>query len=81
MHTTTYVQNSHTFRGLWTKGLDAPVGAPTNGIDEDRLPYPLSTASPLLVAGGYTRPYASSSADYAEACYNKIKLSNNNNIY
>ena len=56
-----------TFRGLWTKGLDAPAGAPTDGGIEDRLPYPLPTASPLLIAGGYTRTYESSSDDYAVA--------------
>ena len=59
----TYVQNYNTFRGLWTKGLDAPVGKPTDGDGEDRLPYLLSTTSPLLIAGGYTRPCASLSAD------------------
>ena len=59
--------NCHTFRGLWTKGLDAPASAPTDGGGEDRLPYLLSTASPLLIAGGYTRTYESSSADYAVA--------------
>ena len=67
--------NCRTFRGLWTKGLDAPAGAPTGtnlhqpaptrGGGEDRLPHPPSTASPLLIAGGYTRTYESSSADYA----------------
>ena len=60
--------NCHTFRGLWTKGLDAPASAPTDGGGEDRLLYLLlSTASPLLIAGGYTRTYESSSADYAVA--------------
>ena len=63
MHTTTYVQNANTLGGLWTKGLNAPTGAPTDGGGEDRLPYPLSTTSPPLMAGGYMRSYASSSAD------------------
>ena len=52
-----------TFGDLWTKGLDAPVGAPTDGDCEDRMPYPLSTAYPLLIAVEYTRSCASSSVD------------------
>ena len=72
MFDTVLATNCRTFRGLWTKGLDAPAGATADGGGEDRLPHPPSTASTLLIAGGYARTYASSSVDKAEARYNKI---------